>query len=173
MLSSFVSDWDLPNWDWLNAYVLSTLRLSIEEEEYFRVLIDFKVPYLDQLLSKEILYSAGLNRFPRVSLGFFIFSFFLVHFLSSSNQSNCKYEAGGCGNDEEGLGPEKKGSGLSFYIEGVKFAEPKSKEALIESDSLEAIEATSEVAVTAPSSSITPSSPIAHHCLSSFCSRTR
>lgn len=60
MSSSSMSDWDLPNWDWLNAFMLSIPRPSIEEKEHFKILQNFKVPSIERLLSKETLCSARL-----------------------------------------------------------------------------------------------------------------
>lgn len=42
--------------------MLSAPRMSTEEEAHFEVLRNFKVLDLEQLLSKETLCSAGLNR---------------------------------------------------------------------------------------------------------------
>lgn len=117
MSSSFRGDWGLPSWDQLNASMLSIPGLSAEKE-HFKVIRDFKVPHLKRLLS-GISCNAGLNRLSGDEFRiFYLPSKPRQSFFVFNRQFDCRYEAGGCKNDEEDLGPENKGSSFGFRIEG-------------------------------------------------------
>ena len=56
-----LDSWDLPNWDRSRDLIGNILRLEVEEEGYFKVFRDFKVPPLGKMLSEEALVNVGLS----------------------------------------------------------------------------------------------------------------